>query len=531
MTREEFWLSPALRGHVELMEHLCQSADNTLLVIGPENAGKTALYRHFMRQSLRGCERVGMQAQAWDYVEDLMAAIAKALALPTTEDLTAFQIVKNHLEARTANQPNTVLLIDDAHLLSEELLQALYALFKYDAVSKMPIQLILFGESSLEMRLFSPQMSAMINGKIYTIELEPWSLQEVRQFLGKAKELSMLAVENIEAIYERSEGLPGLVAAERAALLTQFVKEQGMSDTFRKWRKNPIVLGALVGVIGGSTYIVINRAQDDTVLGQLPSHLIQQQEDSVRPVATVSSDKAALTALVSDNMEASEWEADISIEEMAADMTEPRVVPLAELTASLPAAIPDSVTPDISPSDEAPMPEAATTETDEAIVSEESLSSIETEDATTNDSDSVNFSQAATDDDSTQDGSSDSSDELFRTTTAQPEPKLLPSFSDEEKYLLTLDNTGYTLQLVGARSEHNIKQFMQEHGIEYQASYFKTQLSGKDWYVVVYGQYPTEYEAKAAIENLPQTIQDAPLQPWIRKVSAIQSDIQKIARR
>jgi DamX protein len=53
-------------------------------------------------------------------------------------------------------------------------------------------------------------------------------------------------------------------------------------------------------------------------------------------------------------------------------------------------------------------------------------------------------------------------------------------------------------------------------------------LSGKDWYVVVYGNYATQEQAKAAMKELPPALAAAPLQPWIREISAIQADIEKV---
>ena len=65
-------------------------------------------------------------------------------------------------------------------------------------------------------------------------------------------------------------------------------------------------------------------------------------------------------------------------------------------------------------------------------------------------------------------------------------------------------------------------------GLENKASYFKTKLSNKDWFVVVYGNYPTQQAAKGAIAELPSSLAEAPLQPWVREMSVIHADIQKI---
>lgn len=499
MTHEEIWLSPALKGHIELMTHLCQSADNTLLIIGPENAGKTTLYRHFCFQSIRGCQVAGLTAQPWECVESFMEAIAKALSLPLSDSLTAFQTVKNFIENRSPKEPAIVLLIDDAHLLNDEFLQALYALFKYDAHASMPLQLILFGEASLELRLFSPQISAMMNGKIYTLELEPWSLQEVRQFLCKAKALALLPMDQIQEIYEKTQGLPGLVATHREALLKQVKKEDGMFlQSLTKWRKNPIVLGVLIGVLGGGSYIVFNRTQSDTVLGQIPAGMVQQEE-SGRGVQVIVADQTALDQEHEKQIAypvQTNYQPENESEEMSlvVEESQSEAVPLAEIDAPL-----AHNEPEVTESAVVELSQAEDTDMNEAVAETAPETVVET---------SIPM-------------------EPVITLSEEMPVKKGQVLTEEETYLLSLDSNRYTLQLVGARNENNVKHFMTQHGLEYQASYFKTKLSGKDWFVVVLGDFATEQEAKEAVSLLPASLANAPLQPWVRKISAIQADIQK----
>jgi hypothetical protein len=98
------------------------------------------------------------------------------------------------------------------------------------------------------------------------------------------------------------------------------------------------------------------------------------------------------------------------------------------------------------------------------------------------------------------------------------------SLSKEEEHLLSVDKSYYTLQLVGARKEQNVKQFIEKHALQ-EAQYYHTKLSGKDWYVVVVGEYPSIEEAKAAAREFPPTVA---AQPWIRDFASIHSDIKKL---
>lgn len=514
--RDDIWLNSAWRGHVELMSHLCQVAHNTLLVIGPKQVGKSAFCRYFLRQTIPKCQIVGFSARAWENVEALMEAIAKVLSLSVAEGLTAFQSVKNYLETLSSTHPTIVLLIDDAHLLADELLQSLYVLLKCENDSRPVLHLILFGEPSLELRLFSPKLSAMINGRIYTIELEGWSLSEVRQFLFKDSRLATLTPDQINDIFEKTQGLPGLVESARADYLKQIDKEDTrMTGGFQKWRKSPVILGVLIGLVGGSSYILMNRSEKDEIQGQSPIELAQIEHPTL-PQEQIAVEESQLPAMIGENIDRSDI-----IEADAHEHPEPED---SELGARDPLKSDESTaaTQENGMADALPVTiiEPTAMDMDRLESAEEETSQA----SETTDTSAIKPPESQT---QTQAEPVQPSPE---SVSAPSRPEKRHSLSEKEKYLLSLDKQGYTLQLVGARNEENIKYFMSKHGIEQKATYFKTKLSGKDWYVVVYGHYPTLHEAKAAIAQLPATLADAPLEPWIREISAVQADIQKIDR-
>jgi DamX protein len=78
----------------------------------------------------------------------------------------------------------------------------------------------------------------------------------------------------------------------------------------------------------------------------------------------------------------------------------------------------------------------------------------------------------------------------------------------------------YTVQLYGAFHQHDATHFIQIHRLHGKATYYTTSFNNKPWYVVVYGMYKTDSEAKAAIKGLPSAVQK--LNPWIKPLADVQ---------
>lgn len=102
-----------------------------------------------------------------------------------------------------------------------------------------------------------------------------------------------------------------------------------------------------------------------------------------------------------------------------------------------------------------------------------------------------------------------------------------PAMTSHEKYLLNLKKNHYTLQLVGARGNKNIQQFIDQHGIAGRAYSYRTTLSGKEWYVVVYGEYPSKVAAQEAIAAIPDSLKQGNFKPWIREMGSVQREIRQ----
>ena len=84
---------------------------------------------------------------------------------------------------------------------------------------------------------------------------------------------------------------------------------------------------------------------------------------------------------------------------------------------------------------------------------------------------------------------------------------------------------GYTLQLLGARSEASVVSFLQKMPNSEHMYYYQTKLKNRPWNVVIYGKYQNRSAAKAAIVKLPVKLQK--LNPWIKSIASVQKSIKK----
>lgn len=95
----------------------------------------------------------------------------------------------------------------------------------------------------------------------------------------------------------------------------------------------------------------------------------------------------------------------------------------------------------------------------------------------------------------------------------------------KEEQLLSWPSKGYTLQVLGARSEESIVQFMESLDNPDRLYYFSTVYKNAPWHVVVHGQYANRTAANRAVSSLPQELKK--LKPWARSINGVQQDIKK----
>lgn len=476
------YFTPAWQAHEKVVMQLSQLSQNVLLITAPFEGGKTSFLRHVLAAPSKDLHKVSISIEAHSTIEALFKQVMTSFGLDFNHIDDAFaQIYHLQQHSQPHDLGTLALFVDDAHLLSNEQLQALLQLVNTQAEPYQQLRLILLGEPSLELRMFSPEFTAITHGKIYTIELESWTIQDISAFLKQSCPGASFSKEEVAMMFEHSRGLPGLITREKNLALEQKMTtgKPMTKRSYKLWGLHPISLGVLAGITLGGAYLIFNNLTSEEQATVAPINAAQSTEQNwpaendspkkTSPAVAFHFDKVDTSDVIEDDMK-QEMEDAKPLSQQMPKIDEPK----AQIAAK---------TQEVT---QPPKPEQKA----EPKVAPKVAQTVKTE--------KVAHKEASK-----------------------------KSLSAQENYLLGLDKGKYTLQLLGASKESSIQQFVKKHALEEKSYAFHTKREGKDWYAVVYGNYASASEAKQAAKNLSQTLKSSNVQPWVREVSAVQKDIQQ----
>jgi len=98
-----------------------------------------------------------------------------------------------------------------------------------------------------------------------------------------------------------------------------------------------------------------------------------------------------------------------------------------------------------------------------------------------------------------------------------------------EKWLLTQKSSYYAIQLMGARKEALLFDFVARNKLleQNEIAFYQTMYKDKPWFQLLYGVYTTKKDAQSAADSLPPNIRKS--SPWVRRLSSVQKAIRNYA--
>lgn len=114
------------------------------------------------------------------------------------------------------------------------------------------------------------------------------------------------------------------------------------------------------------------------------------------------------------------------------------------------------------------------------------------------------------------------------TTAQPPAPAASPAavqFSFAREELMAFSPRSYTLQLAAVTSLQEVQQFIDQYQLAGKVRVYPTVRSGQDWYIVTYQNYPTIQLARDAVATLPDALQQ--LEPWAKSIRQVQREIER----
>jgi general secretion pathway protein A len=143
--------------------------------------------------------------------------------------------LSNYLIARHLKKLTTVLVVDEAHHVSAEVLEEIRLLTNLETTQEKLLQILLVGQPELDEKLDSVELRQLKQRIALRSQLEPLSLDETRGYVHRRLELAgaspeaaqlLFPEETIERIHRHSRGIPRLInTISENALITSFAQQ------------------------------------------------------------------------------------------------------------------------------------------------------------------------------------------------------------------------------------------------------------------------------------------------------------------
>jgi general secretion pathway protein A len=232
--------------HREALAHLLygvRSGGGFVLLTGEIGAGKTTVCRCFLEQVPRHCN-VAYIFNPKQTVEELLESICDEFRIPHVPEKAAPTTVKQHVDVlnefllRThAVGQNNVLVVDEAQLLSADVLEQLRLLTNLETSERKLLQIILIGQPELRKLLARPELEQLAQRVIARYHLKALSESETKQYIQHRLAVAGLSTalpfnaRALQRIHALAQGVPRRInlLCDRA-LLGAYASGQSMAS-------------------------------------------------------------------------------------------------------------------------------------------------------------------------------------------------------------------------------------------------------------------------------------------------------------
>ncbi len=151
---------------------------------------------------------------------EFLGYVAGDLGLTPTKSKNELLLqLSSHLGARYQKKLTTVLVIDEAHDFSSEVLEEILLLTNLETTQGKLLQILLVGQPELDEKLDSHDLRALKQRIAVRSRLEPFDKDETKGYIQRrlqvaganSHEASLFPIGTIARVYEHSRGIPRLI--------------------------------------------------------------------------------------------------------------------------------------------------------------------------------------------------------------------------------------------------------------------------------------------------------------------------------
>jgi DamX protein len=488
---------------ISILDGLVKGSDLFVLVIGDPGSGKTTLLNHYL---------ASIESE-WEWTS---ARIPVDLDPGKFGPVSPEQPVQREYPVYVLHKSaEPVVIVDDAHRLSEKQLEFLIEEAKVPGSQNKIKRLVLFGESELHIAVTKLAATLSAHPPVNKIYLPGLTEKQTADYLRHRLESAGYAGEfpfdadTIKTIHQNAGGYPGPINgfAQQWLVDKYSSKQEGqhMSKKISFGSRRTVIwicAGVIILLLASTWYFSDRRPSTSLAGDQKPTKTVVRKKIT-QPVKKI----------------------DRLVAQKAKVVPPPVTTPQPLKTDQ-----PQKAQPVLHEPVEKDLPDESVRTQPEPTQKSISPSSIPPIEVATGDSRETPSAPATA-----AQPKKEQPPERVQQPGAEPPPqkpvrvmaKAKAREIHREEWLLSQDGESYTIQIIGVSSEALMLDFIKRNQLlkQNEIAYYQTTFQGKPWYQALYGIYPSGREARMAAEKLPDNIRRAG--PWIRKLSGVQKAIAK----
>jgi len=286
------FLSKSHREVLASLNYAVNEAKGFVCVIGDPGTGKTILLHALIKQLSPSVVFLNVTNPRITF-KDTLDFLARrfGMAAENLETLDPLEAVKRQLEVmHETDKKQAVLIIDEAHILSEKALEVIRLVSNIENEKRKLIQIILVGQDSLNKKLEKESLRALKQRLVITRRLLPLDRNETLQYIHHRLSIAgrkdaLFSNRALALIWKKSRGIPRLInqicdnalligyATEATSIDPKIIRQviqdmKSVDNVKRKWA-HPFFqlkwMGAVsVLILLGIGYIVLELPPNNT---------------------------------------------------------------------------------------------------------------------------------------------------------------------------------------------------------------------------------------------------------------------------
>ena len=523
-TQDEFFLLDSERAQrLNMLYHMSQNSELLLVATGIEGSGKTSLLHRFIEMRTENWRQCVVNANTMTNPDQLLIEIAEGFGLP--QDTVTFgsglEMLQKRLTEMKLSELMPILIIDDAHELPTASLTILLKLSELSDNNERLLRIVLFAEPNIMEMFDAPELKEVRHRITHTLTMpsltERQSIDYIQHRLSVAglHGDSPFSQGQMKRIHRQANGVPGLINKfAQEILLGTTIKQHSNSDNLSLTTRlrSLISIFLILGVAGLFTWylsrdVINSLGQKQTAKLETrdlpllpPSTKVSQQDEELGNNTTL--DKPIITSAAANNVD------------KAIAPTKKPITSTESLTKEV----------ELVTESTAPVKEIATQSTAEAKT--ELTKKPITEKKITDKKLVTEVKPLAKPVVVAKKPTTAAKPVITKKPIAIEKPAPKPVVSKKptpvkKDWLAQQNKNHFTLQIMGSRQRSSLALVQKAHKIAPQSAIIRTDLKGKDWYILIYKSYPTKQQARNAANNLPRALRLT--QPWPRRLGDIKS--------